>query len=136
MQEAYKIGNAQSIGSYQTQSSYFASGCSEKGCLAVLADGTTDHPNGRRCAVLAVEACMQEFQKIQRQTKAADFFERAAAKILQDMREIVFLGKTPYLSLSIQWFKDRELFYYSVGSNQVFCMTAVTIACSKTAAAM
>ncbi|MCI9123572.1 MAG: protein phosphatase 2C domain-containing protein [Eubacterium sp.] len=120
MREAYKIGNAQSIGSYQIQSSYFASACSDKGCLAVLADGTADHPNGRRCAVLAVEACMQEYQKIQGKIKAAVFFERAAAKILRDMREIIFLGKTPYLSLSIQWFKGRELFYYSVGSNQVF----------------
>ena len=61
MQETYKIGNAQWIGSRHMQSSYFASKCSETAVMAVLADGTIDHINGRRCAVLAVEACIREF---------------------------------------------------------------------------
>lgn len=120
MQEAYKVGNAQSIGSYQIQSSYFSSRCSDRECLAVLADGTADHMNGRRGAVLAAEACMQEFQNLKKTAEFPAFFDRVVSKILRDMREIIFLGKTPYLSVSIQWFKDRELFYYSAGSNQSF----------------
>ena len=120
MQEAYKVGNAQSIGSYQIQCSYFSSRCSDRECLAVLADGTADHTNGRRCAVLAAEACMQEFQNMKKKAEFPAFFDRVVSKILRDMREIIFLGKTPYLSVSIQWFKDRELFYFSAGSNQSF----------------
>lgn len=120
MQEAYKIGNAQSIGSYQIQSSYFASYCSDRGCLAVLADGTADHMNGRRCAVLAAEAYIREFQKMQQETDYPVFFNAAAKRILRDMREIIFLGKMPYLSVSVQWLKSKELFYYSAGNNRSF----------------
>lgn len=119
MQEAYKIGNAQAIGSYQIQSNYFASRCGSE-CLAVLADGTADHRNGRRCAILAAEACMREFQYMQEEVEVPFFFDSVAAKILRDMRDIIFLGKTPYLSVSFQWIRDRELHYYSVGRNQVF----------------
>jgi len=120
VQEAYKIGNAQSIGSYQIQSSYFATYCSDCGCLAVLADGTADHINGRRCAVLAAEACIWEFQKMQQNTDYPVYFNAVAKRILWDMREIIFLGKTPYLSVSIQWLKNTELFYYSAGNNRNF----------------
>ncbi len=120
MQETYKIGNAQSIGSYQIQSSYFASCCSDRGCLAVLTDGTADHINGRRGAVLAVEACMWEYRNMRRGAEFSQFIEAVSAKILRDMREIIFLGKTPYLSVSIQWIKDRELFYYTTGSSRCF----------------
>lgn len=119
MRETYRIGNAQSIGSYQIQSNYFAvkSGGT---CLAVLADGTIDHINGRRGAVLAVEACMREFGNMPPQAELPDFFNAIAAKILQQMREIIYTGKTPYLSVSIQFLKDRELFYYSAGNNRLF----------------
>ncbi len=120
MQEAYKIGNAQSIGSYQIQSSYFASRYDDSRCLAVLADGTADHINGRRCAVLAAEACMHQFKNIPERSEVSVFFESLAAKIVRDMHEIIYLGKTPYLSFSCQYFCDRELYYYSVGGNQVF----------------
>lgn len=60
MKDKYKIGNAQSIGSYYIQSNYFST--KNGNCaLAVLADGSIDHINGRRCAVLAVEACIRGF---------------------------------------------------------------------------
>lgn len=120
MQEPYKIGNAQSIGSYQIQSSYFATCCLDRECLAVLADGTADHSNGRRCAILATEACMQGFHKLRKKIEPPVLFDLLTTRIQRDMREIIFLGKTPYLSLSIQWLKDRELYYYSVGSGQSF----------------
>lgn len=119
MQGAYKIGNAQSIGSYQIQSSYFASYCNDR-CIAVLAEGAADHINGRRGAVLAVEACMRELQKMPEDVDFSAFSQSVAAKILQDMREIIYLGKTPYLSLSFQYAADSGLYYYSVGSNQIF----------------
>lgn len=119
MQEAYKIGNAQTIGSCQIQSSYFASYCGN-GCLAVLADGTADHINGRRCAILAVEACMREFRHMPQDVQFQAFSDALAAKILRDMRQIIFLGKTPYLSVSFQYAIGGSLHYYSIGSNRVF----------------
>ncbi|MDE7312403.1 MAG: hypothetical protein K2N87_12420 [Eubacterium sp.] len=121
MQETYRIGNAQSIGSRHIQSNYFASKIiTETECLAVLSDGAIDHINGRRCAILAVEACVQEFMHIPREAKPPLFFDFVAARILRDMRELLYLGKTPYLSLSIQYFRDGQLFYYTVGSNRLF----------------
>ena len=99
MQETYRIGNAQSIGSRRIQSNYFAAKIrKENECLAVLTDGTIDHPNGRRCAVLAVEACMQEFMYLPQEVTVAAFFDHVTARILRDMRELLYFGKTPYLS--------------------------------------
>lgn len=119
MQEAYKIGNAQSIGSYQVQSNYFASCCSS-GCLVALADGSADHINGRRGAVLAVEACMHEFRCMPTDMEFSVFSKSVVSKVIRDMREIVYLGKTPYLSFSFGIIRDGRLHYYSVGSNQFF----------------
>lgn len=120
MQEAYKIGNAQSIGSYQIQSNYFASCCISDSCFAVLADGTADHANGRRCAILAVEACMHQFHSMPKETPFSEFTDFVTAKILKDIHEIIFLGKTPYLSVSFLLARGSSLHYYSAGSNQVF----------------
>lgn len=120
----YKIGNAQSIGSYQIQSNYFASDCSS-GCLVALADGSADHINGRRGAVLAVEACMNEFRCMTTDMEFSVFSKSVVSKVIRDMREIVYLGKTPYLSFSFGIIRDCSLHYYSVGSNQFFYMTAV-----------
>lgn len=120
MQEAYKIGNAQSIGSYQIQSNYFASCCGSDGCFGVLTDGTADHINGRRCAVLAAEACMYKYRSMPKEAQFSDFAASVTAGILQDIRDIIFLGKTPYLSVSFLLARDSSLHYYSAGSNQIF----------------
>lgn len=124
MRDTYKFGNAQSIGSFQIQSNYFMSGYAmpgmRDGAIAVLADGTVDHINGRRCAVLAAEACMHAFHAMPPQVELTAFFDFIAFKILREMREIIFLGKTPNLSISFQFFRGQELFYYSVGSNILF----------------
>ncbi len=123
MQEIYKIGNAQSIGFCQVQSSYFSTKfLLEAGnpVMAVLSDGTIDHINGRRCAVLAAEICMHEFRNIPDSTGMPAFFEAIARKILREMHEIIYNGKQPYLSLGIQVIKDRKLFYYNAGSTRMF----------------
>lgn len=119
MQETYKVGNAQSIGAYQMQSSYFATDCGPR-CLAALAEGEIDHINGRRGAVLAVEACMRELRHMPKEVGFSEFSDTIAAKILRDLREIIYLGKIPCLSLSFQIAENGNLCYYSVGSNQAF----------------
>lgn len=120
MKEAYRIGNAQSVGSYQIQSNYFSTKINGKYVLAVLADGRTDHINGRRCAILAAEVCMQEFQRIVQETEWREFCDSVTAKILREMRDIIYLGKMPYLSVSFLFAHSEELFYFTVGSNKVF----------------
>lgn len=120
MRETYRIGNAQSIGSYQVQSNYFSTKRNETGTLSVLADGTIDHINGRRCAVLATEICMQVFCSLFPDIEPGPLFDTVERKVLQEMRTFLFLGKTPYLSLSMQWISHGELFYYTVGQNRAF----------------
>lgn len=128
MRETYRIGNAQSIGSRQVQSNYFSAKIRrENECLAVLSDGTIDHINGRRCAVLAAEACMREWMYLPREADITAFFDVAAARILKDMRELLYLGKTPYLSLSIQYLKDGQMFYYTAGSNRLFLFDGMDV---------
>lgn len=119
MKDKYKIGNAQSIGSYYIQSNYFSTR-SGSCALAVLADGTIDHINGRRCAVLAVEACMRRFYNSPTGEGVLLLFDSLAADILKEIRELVYLGKMPCLSLSIIFIKNKKMFYYTVGNNQVF----------------
>lgn len=121
MREKYKIGNAQTIGSYQVQSNYFSTK-NGNAAFAVLADGTINHINGRRCAVLAVELCMREYAKNPCILKEDFFFRQIADKILKEMRENIYRGKTPYLSLSILAIENQMLSYYTVGRNQLFLL--------------
>ncbi len=119
VQNTYRIGNAQTIGTYHTQSNYFSTR-NDNFVLAVLADGTIDHINGRRCAVLAVEACMREFSVQVQKEDVFPLFDFLVRKIQKEIREYIYSGKVPSLSLSLLFLKDRELFYYTVGNNQVF----------------
>lgn len=118
MRDMYKIGNAQTVGSYYFQSNYFSTR-NGKCAVAVLADGAIDHINGRRCAILAVEACMQKLCNSPEEGILA-FFDYLAMYVLKEIRKLVYLGKMPALSLSILFFKDKELFYYTVGNNRLF----------------
>ncbi len=124
VQKRYRIGNAQTIGTRHTQSNYFSAKDQEP-ALAVLADGTIDHINGRRCAVLAVEAYMQESSRILNNMDDRDallFFSFVAKKIQKEMRETIYMGKTPYLSMSCLVVSKEKLFYYTVGKNQVILL--------------
>lgn len=63
---------------------------------------------------------MRAFASVPQEAVFPAFFETVAARVLRDMREIIYLGKTPYLSVSCQWIRDRELYYYSVGGSRCF----------------
>lgn len=119
VQDTYRIGNAQTIGTYHNQSNYFSIR-SDNFVLAVLADGTIDHINGRRCAVLAVEICMREFLVQMPKEEVLPFFDFLAGKVQKEIHQYIYSGKMPNLSLSLLFLKDRELFFYTVGNNQVF----------------
>ena len=118
MQDIYKTGNAQTTGSRYFQSNYF-SVKNGRTAFAVLADGSIDHINGRKCAILAAEACIKKFCGMPEEG-VLEFFDYIAGFVLKETRRFIYLGKMPALSLSLLFIKDGELFYYTVGNNKVF----------------
>ena len=118
MQDLYKIGNAQTTGSRYFQSNYFSIR-NGRTVFAVLADGSIDHINGRKCAILAAEACIKKFYGMPEEG-VLEFFDYLARFVLRETRRFIYLGKIPALSLSLLFIKDGELFYYTVGNNKVF----------------
>lgn len=118
MQDIYKTGNAQTTGSRYFQSNYF-SVRNGRTAFAVLADGSIDHINGRKSAILAAEACIKNFYGIPEEG-VLEFFDYLAGFVLKETRRFIYLGKMPALSLSMLFIKDGELFYYTDGNNKVF----------------
>lgn len=128
--EFWEIGNAQLLGSRTIQSNYFSVVQSEA-VFAVLADGTIDHINGRRAAILSVETCMKEFLKKTEYKSIEVFFEYLPKKILNNIREHIYRGKTPYISISMVYEKDNKVYYYTVGANQIFILQEGNYICLK-----
>lgn len=119
MQGYYKIGNAQTIGSYEIQSNYFSTINSDF-AFAVLADGTIDHRNGRNAAIIAVETSIEEFYNKLANQEFSAFYDSLSVKIIKNISDKIYLGKKPNLSLSIMFIKEDSLFYYTVGDNKMF----------------
>lgn len=128
--ELWKIGNAQLLGSRAIQSNYFST-IQGEAVFAVLADGTIDHINGRRAAILSVETCMREFLKEAQYKSIETFFESLSMKILNNIRERIYRGKTPYISISMVYEKDDTIYYYSVGANRIFVLHEEDYICLK-----
>ena len=124
MTNRYLIGNAQTIGNREIQSNYFATaynGVSD--LLAVLADGTIDHPNGRNAAVIAVECCVEAFTQefsVARYNNSDEFLLETALKANKRIKEAIYLGTNPRLSLTMILLKGKELQYFNVGANKIF----------------
>lgn len=115
----YRIGNAQTIGTCEVQSNYFSI-WQKNGILAILADGTIDHYNGRRSAIIAVKKSLQEYSQKPKRLEIPDFFESLSMQICYQLRESIYLGKTPHLSFTIVYWNTFDFYYYSVGENQLF----------------
>lgn len=118
MRDIYKTGNAQTTGGCYFQSNYF-SVRNSRTVFAVLADGSIDHINGRKSAILAAEACIKKFYSMPEEG-VLEFFDYIAGFMLKETRRLIYLGKMPALSLSMLFIKDGELFYYTVGNNKIF----------------
>ncbi|MSS64396.1 hypothetical protein [Velocimicrobium porci] len=119
------VGNSQTIGDCKIQNNYFATVLGND-FFAVLVDGTIDHINGRQAAILAVEICVSEFKKCKKFIKLEDFsevfvfFEKLEKKIICEVKQYIYLSRTPYLSVSMVYGKDDQMFYYTVGANRLF----------------
>lgn len=120
MQSRFKIGNAQTIGEREVQSNYFSTIDYSDSVFAVLADGTIDHANGRRAAILSVETSIAEWKKKIVEHSYYNFFEELSSLINQKIKDTIYFGKTPKVSLSMTYRDKNDLFYYSIGNNQLF----------------
>ena len=116
----YNIGNAQTIGSLENQSNYFAA-FRMPNYLAVIADGGIDHANGRRAAVIAVENMAGAFTgKILNKEHFDEVVNGAVADIIRSVKDNIYRGRTPGLSLSVLCVSDGIAYFYSVGDIKIF----------------
>lgn len=121
MNEQYQIGNAQTIGSREVQSNYFSIVSNDAGELfAVLADGTIDHPNGRKAAIIAVEYCVEAFLQNSMYQQEGHTMLDIALRANKQIQEKIYIGKTPRLSLTMALLKKQELQYFNVGANKLY----------------
>ena len=121
MQTKYQIGNAQTIGSFEFQSNYFSTLELFNSVFGVLADGTIDHENGRRAAIIATETSMLAFRNhADNMEDTPLFFDLVTSQIIKNVKDKVYLGKTPHLSFTGVYIKNRVLHYFTVGENRLF----------------
>jgi hypothetical protein len=119
--KSYRVGNAQIIGRRKEQGNYFASEYNKAGdLLAVLADGTIDHPNGRRAAIMAVEYYINAFSQNIYGGYANLIAPETAMMVNRQIQSVIYLGQSPRLSLTVALFSKGEMKYFNVGMNRVF----------------
>ena len=120
----YSIGNAQSIGGMEIQSNYFAAYVMPGApgfVSAAVADGGIDHVNGRKAAIIAVENMMAALSGgILSREHFAEVSERAAKNIIRDVKDYIYRGRTPNLSLSAICVSEGAAYYYTVGDVRVY----------------
>ena len=124
MTNRYLVGNAQTIGCREIQNNYFSTTYNDTGdLLAVLADGGIDHRNGRIASMMAVGTCAgiftQKFSYVETM-QINQFLLDTALKAQKHVKNVVFIGKSPRLSLTMGLFRGQELHYFSVGTNKIF----------------
>ena len=121
MFERYRIGNAQIIGRKKVQSNYFSTKYNKSGdLLAVLADGTIDHPNGRKAAMLAVEYYIDALSQNLYSGHLNLFALDTAIRANRHIQSLIYIGRIPRLSLSVVLFSKGEIGYFNVGANEIF----------------
>jgi len=117
----YKIGNAQTIGRREIESNYFSTAYNDAGnLLAVLADGTIDHPNGRRAAIMAVEHCVYALSRYAQQAQANQYMLETALQVNKRIKDEIYTGTTPRLSLAMILLANNTLSYFNVGANRIY----------------
>jgi len=116
----YNIGNAQTIGKMEFQSNYFATALAPN-LLAVMADGGIDHINGRRAAIIAVESIIAAFSedKISNEHYFIEVINETALRIIQKVKDSIYNGKMPSISLSVICFFEDKTYFFSVGNIRI-----------------
>lgn len=117
----YHIGNAQSIGKMEIQSNYFAASVTPDFASAAVADGGIDHINGRTAAVIAVEKMMAALSGgILSREHFLEITEGAAKNIIRAVKDYMYRGRTPSLSLSAICISEGAAYYYIVGDVRIY----------------
>ena len=114
-----RIGNAQTIGAREVQSNYFSTTHNNNELLALLCDGSIDHPNGRIAAVIAAQLCRRAFLNRSDYISSKQFLFETAAKVNQYINDHIYIGKIPHLSLCMALLSENKLRVFNVGVNRV-----------------
>jgi len=122
MLKCYRIGNAQIIGRREVQSNYFTTAYNDNTgqLLAVLADGSIDHPNGRKAAILAVELCVDEFFQERVRSNTCEAMLEVALKASKHIEDTIYTRRIPKISLTIALLKERDFTFFNVGGNRLY----------------
>jgi len=116
----YRISNAQMMGKQEFQRNYIASAYHKNGnFLAVLSDGTIDHPNGCIAAEISAEYCIKVFENNTSAVKG-QFLYNTAIGASHYIRSEIYLDKTPRVSLTLLLFEGKTLHYFNVGANRIY----------------
>ncbi len=107
-----RYGNAQTIGSYVYQNTYFMTKQLRDGFLAVLADGTIDSVTGAYGAILTCESIAKGMASME---DAERELERQFARAATLLHERLYKGRMPRMSVLAACFSGGGLIYRSVG---------------------
>jgi len=125
MYNYYRTSNAQIIGKREFQCNYISSVYNKRGnFLAVLSDGTIDHPNGCIAAEIAAEYCIKAFVDKNCADKG-QFLYKTAIGASKHIRNEIYLGKTPRVSLTLLLFEGKTIHYFNVGANRIYIYDGV-----------
>lgn len=112
MSNNIEIGNAQTIGMRSFQSNYFMTDIRIDGVFAVMADGLIDSVNGMRAAVLACETANNLF--------VPDNSQSVFLKCQKIIRERIYKGRMPRVSLGIVWIEKKKLTWKMAGHLKLY----------------
>lgn len=119
-QVKYIIGNAQTLGEMEFQSNYFATSI-KPNLVAVIADGGIDHINGRRAAVIAVDNISGAFtENILNKEHFNETIHNACLKTIQNIKDYIYKGRMPSLSVSVLCVSESNAYFYSIGSIRIY----------------
>lgn len=107
------IGNAQTIGCCMNQSNYFMTSWMKDGLLAVLSDGKSDSVNGMRAAVICCEVTSKKFLE-------GNSLEQCHLYCGKVLREKIYLGRMPHVSLLTLFLKGEQAQFYQTGDTALY----------------
>lgn len=107
-----ETGNAQTIGMRTFQSNYFMTDIRKNGVFAVMADGLIDSVNGMRGAVLVCETAVNMF--------VPDNSEEVFIKCAHLLRERIYKGRMPRISLAAVWMEEKKLLWRMAGHLKLY----------------
>ena len=117
----YDIGNAQLLGKREMQNDYFSVLEEKNALLCVLANGVSDHIEGRYSAVAAVETLKQGFRKKEKGQTYLKFFKYAFGDVSYILAQRDFSHSTGATVIAAVFHKDK-IHWAAVGDCELFLL--------------